>query len=371
MELFSSEETLLKDSASGFMAENASVQALRDLRDQKEALGFNQELHKTLADMGWFGMLLPEDAGGYDFGHRAAGLVAEEMGRNLTASPFLSTAVLSAIALRQSGGEHLSEWGPKIATGDAVIALAIDEGAKHNPSRIKATAESDGNGFILNARKRAVFDGYNADRLIVVAKTGEDTGLFLVDPSAAEVAVERNAMLDSRNAANIQISNLHLDGKDLLCPLDKGATVLEATLRSGRSIAASEQLGVAREVAERTTAYLNERKQFGVPIGMFQALQHRMADLYCQIEQTASLISSALRAIDTTSDKAETLSRAAKAKVAKVSRVATEEAVQMHGGIGMTDEVDVGLFMKHDRVLTEMLGDSAHHIDFLLKTRGL
>ncbi len=371
MELFSSEETLLKDSAAGFMSEHAPVQALRDIRDQKKALGFNQQLHKTLADMGWFGMLLPEDAGGYDSGHRAAGLVAEEMGRNLTASPFLSTAVLSAVALRQSGGEHLREWGPKIATGDVVIALAIDEGAKHNPSRIKATAEPDGNGFILNARKRAVFDGYNADRLIVVAKSGDETGLFLVDPSAAEVEIERNAMVDSRNAANIQITNLHLDGKDLLCPLEQGAAVLEATLRSGRAIAASEQLGVAREVAERTTAYLGERKQFGVPIGMFQALQHRLADLYCQIEQTASLISAAQRAIDTTSDSSDELTRAAKAKVAKVSRIATEEAVQMHGGIGMTDEVDIGLFMKRDRVLTEMLGDSAHHVDALLKKRGL
>ncbi|KZL18255.1 Acyl-CoA dehydrogenase [Pseudovibrio axinellae] len=371
MELLNSEETLLKESAAGFMSENAPVQALRDIRDQKQELGFNKELHKTLADMGWFAMLLPEEAGGYDFGHRAAGLVAEEMGRNLTASPFLSTAVLSSIALRQSGGDQLAEWGPKIAAGDAVIAFAIDEGAKHSPSRIKATAEPEGNGFILNAKKRAVFDGFNADRLIVVAKSGENTGLFFVDPNAAEIEIERNAMLDSRNAANIQITNLHLDGKDMLCPLEKGAEVLEATLRSGRAIAASEQLGVAREVTERTTQYLMERKQFGIQIGMFQALQHRLADLYCRIEETASLISTALKAIDATADNAEELTRAAKAKAAKVTRVATEEAVQMHGGIGMTDEVDIGLFMKRDRVLTEMLGDSAHHIDFLLRKRGL
>lgn len=371
MELFSSEETLLKDSAAGFMSEKAPVRALRKIRDTKQALGFNQQLHKSLADMGWFGMLLPEDAGGYDFGHRAAGLVAEEMGRNLTASPFISTAVLSAIALRKSGSDHLAEWGPKIAAGEAVIALAIDEGAKHNPSRIKATATPDGNGFTLNARKTAVFDGYNADRLIVVAKVGDETGLFLVNPAAHAVETQRSVMLDSRNAANIQINNLHLDGKDLLCPLDKGAEVLAATLRSGRAVAAAEQLGVAREMAERTVAYLGERKQFGVQIGLFQALQHRMADLYCRIEETASLISAALRAIDANADNADLLSRAAKAKAAKVSRCATEEAVQMHGGIGMTDEVDVGLFMKHDRVLTEMLGDSAHHIDFLLSQKGI
>ncbi len=371
MELFNSEEALLKDSAAGFMSENAPVQALRNIRDRKAPLCFNKELHKSLADMGWFGMLLPEEAGGYDFGHRAAGIVAEEMGRNLTASPFLSTAVLSAVGLRHASGDHLSEWGPQIASGDAVIALAIDEGAKHNPVRIKATAKPDGNGFILNAKKRAVFDGFNADRLIVVAKAEDQTALFIVNPTASEVMVERSSMLDSRNAANIEITNLHLDGKDLLCPLEKGDDALRAMLRSGRAVAASEQLGIAREVTERTTTYLNERKQFGVPIGMFQALQHRMADLYCQIEETSSLVSASLRAIDTTQDSADILSRAAKAKVAKVARTATEEAVQIHGGIGMTDEVDIGLFMKRDRVLTEMLGDCAHHIDFLLRNRGL
>ena len=371
MEILNEDHRMVAEAAAGFLAQSHPVGAFRVLRDSGTDLGYDRAILSEMAELGWMGILLPEAMGGADFGFRAAGLIAEEMGRNLTAAPFLSTAILAATILRKAGGPVAEQWGPRIAAGDAVIALALDEGAKHRPDRIATKADLDGDGYVLNGRKVFVVDAFGADRLIVVALVNGAPALFWVDPAQGGVSVSAQVLLDHRNAAVVTLESVRLSADALLAEGQVAGEALAAALAAGRAVAASEQLGVARAAAETTSEYLRTRKQFGTLIGRFQALQHRAADLYCEIEQTASLVAAALNALDSGADNADALSRAAKAKAATTGRQATEEGVQMHGGIGMTDDLDLGLFMKRDRALTEFLGDAGYHTNWLLQQRGL
>ena len=371
MEKLSEDHAMVAEAAAGFLAQNHPVAAFRALRDSGAPLGYDRAIVGQMAGMGWMGVVLPEDLGGVNFGHRAAGLIAGAMGRNLTAAPFLSTAVIGASVLKHAGGPVAESWGPKLAAGEAVVALAMEEGAKHRPDRIATEARREGDGFVLNGRKSFVVDGVGADRLIVVATLDDAPALFWVDPTAAGVTVVPQVLLDHRNAALVTFEGVGLDGAAMIAGRENAGAVLAAALAAGRAVTAAEQLGVARAAAEATFDYLRTRKQFGMLIGSFQALQHRAADLYCAIEQTDSLVAAALNALDRGADEGEALSRAAKARAALVGRQATEEGVQMHGGIGMTDEMDLGLFMKRDRALSEFLGDAGHHTDWLLRQRGL
>lgn len=369
MEILNEDLTLLRDSARGYLAENHPVTVFRALRDTGRTSA--DAIASELAALGWMGILLPENLGGADFGCRAAGLIATELGHNLTAAPFLSTAILSATALRACGGEVLASWGCKMAAGEAIIALAMDEGAKHRPERIDTHLDGAEGGFILTGRKSMVVDGNAADRLIVTAKHDDELVLLWVDPSASGVFVTPQITLDMRDVALVQFDNVALGSEAILAKGTAAEAALSQTLMVGRSIVAAEQLGVAQAVADQTLAYLKTRTQFGIEIGRFQALQHRAAHLYGELEQSASLIAAALSAIDDGDDTAEALSRAAKAKTARTGQLAAEEGVQMHGGIGMTDEMDLGFFMKRDRALAETLGDAGVHTDWLLRARGL
>ncbi|TCK99984.1 acyl-CoA dehydrogenase [Shimia isoporae] len=371
MEILNEDMGMVAESASGLLAKSHPITTFRALRDSGSTLGYDKAILGEMAEMGWMGIVLPEEVEGADFGFRAAGLIAEEMGKNLTAGPFISTAVLSATLLRHAGGEALAQWGPRIAGGEAVIALALEEGAKHRPKSIATTASKGADGFTLNGRKSFVVDGVEADRLIVVAKDGDSLVLALVDPQIAGVSVTSQVMLDHRNAAVVSLDDVKVPLESVIAEGESAEEALNAALQAGRAVAAAEQLGVAKAAAEQTFEYLRTRKQFGVLIGMFQTLQHRAADLYCELEQTSSLVAEALVALDQGREDADALTRAAKAKAARVGRQATEEGVQMHGGIGMTDEMDLGLFMKRDRALAEFLGDAGHHTEWLLRHRGL
>lgn len=371
MEILIEDMQMLRDSAAKYLADHQPVAAFRALRDANDPLGYSPDALREMADLGWMGLILPEENGGAVFGYRAAGLIAEEIGRNLTAVPFLSTAILAATVMRGCGGDVLARWGEKLATGECVVALAMDEGAKHRPQRIKTQANRTADGFELAGQKTFVIDGIGADRLIVTAMLDGELALFWIDPDNAAVTLRPMGLLDHRNAAVVQFDSVKLAADALMAKGDQAELIMAKALCAGRLIVAAEQLGIARECARHTGEYLQTRKQFGVVIGTFQVLQHRAADLYCEIEQTASLIASALIALDRGDEAAEKLSRAAKAKAAKTARQATEEAVQMHGGIGMTDELDLGLFMKRERVLSELLGDRGCHVEWLLRDRGL
>ncbi|CUH52638.1 acyl-CoA dehydrogenase family protein [Shimia marina] len=369
MEVLSEDHKLIAEAAQGFLKAGHGVEAFRALRDAGDDK--NAALRSEIAGMGWMGILLPEAVGGVDFGYRAAGLIAEAMGRNLTISPFLSSAILAATVLRAVGGTALQHWGPRLAEGQVTMALALEESTKHRPDRIATTLAETASGLRLTGRKGFVVDGGAADRLIVVAKQGGACVLVLVDPAADGVVVTEQFMLDHRNAATVAFEDVALAQADVLAMGAEAEAALAQALAAGRAVAAAEQLGVAKAAADQSFDYLRTRKQFGVLIGQFQALQHRAADLYCELAQADSLVAAALNALDAGSDDSELLTRAAKAKLARVGRQATEEGVQMHGGIGMTDAMDLGLFMKRDRALSEFLGDAGHHTDWILRHRGI
>ena len=363
------DEVMMRDMAQGFFSEKAPVTALRELRDNRDETGFDRKLWSEMAAQGFAGIVVPEEHGGVDMGYLAAGLVAEQMGRNLTASPFLSTSILAATALKHGTDEQKSAWLPKIAAGETVIALALDEGVKHNPRGTTTTAVPSGNGFKLNGAKAMVVDGHVADVVIVVARTSGDEGdadglsLFLVDPKTAGISTERTIMVDSRNAARIDLDNVEVSGDALLGTLDGGMEVLNSVMAAGRGIAAAELLGAGAQAFEDTVAYIKERKQFDSIIGEFQALQHRSSHLYSELEIARSAVIGALTSLDAGDENAEQYCAMAKAKLGSVAKLASQEGVQMHGGVGMTDEYNIGLFMKRIRVLQELMGDAHYHMN--------
>lgn len=363
------DEVMMRDMAQGFFTEKAPVKALRELRDTRDETGFDRGLWSEMAAQGFAGIVVPEEHGGVDMGYMAAGLVAEQMGRNLTASPFLSTAILAATALKHGSEDQKAAWLPKIAAGETIVSLALDEGVKHNPRGTSTTAEPSGNGFKLNGSKAMVVDGHVADMMIVAARTSGEEGdpegisLFLVDPKTTGISTERTIMVDSRNAARIDLDNVEVAGDALLGSLDGGMEVLDGVLAAGRGIAAAELLGAGAQAFEDTVAYIKERKQFGTIIGEFQALQHRSSHLYSEMELARSAVFGALSSLDAGDEKAGQYCAMAKAKLGSVAKLVSQEGVQMHGGVGMTDEYDIGLFMKRIRVLQELMGDAHYHMN--------
>jgi alkylation response protein AidB-like acyl-CoA dehydrogenase len=371
------EQSMLRDSARGLIGDKAPVAHLRQLRDGKDATGFSRDLWRAFAEMGFSGLLVPEQFGGSGLGCVEAGVVMEEIGRTLMPSPFLSTAVLAASALSRGGSDaQKSQYLPRISGGSLLAALAIDEGAKHRPLQTGMQAVRAGNGFRLAGDKAFVVDGHTADLLIVVARTagaaGEREGLtlFLVDSKAKGIATERTAMVDSHNAARIAFDNVEVTADGVLGEVDQGGALLEGLLNVGRGAVAAEMVGLSEEAFGRTVGYLKERKQFGKLIGEFQALQHRAAELYIEIEITRAAVLKALQALDGNFEKAGAAVAVAKARAGSTATLAVQEGVQMHGGMGMTDQFDIGFFMKRARVCQELFGDANFHADQLARMKN-
>lgn len=371
------EQQMLKDAAKRFMYESAPVSQLRALRDNEDATGFSRELWQGMVEMGFVGTLIPEALGGSQFGYVGMGQVSEQAGRNLSASPLLSTAVGGVAALLLAGSnDQQHALLPKVAAGELLLSLAVDETPRHNPSQVSTRLESKGDGFVLNGRKQFVIDGHVADKLIVSARSsGADSerdgiSLLLVDRTAAGVEVERVSMADSRNAALVTFTDVAVAASDLLGEAGKGFDALELTLDVVNGQLAAELLGLSLEAFERTVAYLQERKQFGVTLSSFQGLQHRCAHLFSELELVKSVVLKALMALDEGDEDASMLVSLAKAKASEVAELATNEAVQMHGGMGMTDEFDIGLFMKRARCVQALFGDFRYHANRFALLRG-
>ena len=363
------EQTMLRDTARQFVGETAPVSHMRALRDAQDEAGFSRDLWKQFAEMGFTSILIPESDGGLGLGHVEAGVVLEEIGRNLTPSPLLPT--FGAVEALKTGSAALRQaWFPKIASGDAIATLAIDEGAKHRPDAIALKAERAGNGFQLTGGKSFVPLGHVADLIVVAARTGNGVTLFAVEKGAAGLGATPERLADSSIAARLSFDGVEVDADAVIGEVDQGAAPLGRILSAGRAAASAELLGVGGGAMDMTLGYLRERKQFGLPIGSFQALQHRAAHLYSEMEVARAAVLKAQQALDAGEPDAERAALVAKAMTGLAVTLAVQEGVQMHGGIGMTDEYDIGFYMKRQRVLAEMFGDANFHADKIARAAG-
>lgn len=373
------DQLMLQQSARDFCREQAPVAVLRSMRDNQDPHGYPTELWQAMVELGWAGMAIPEAYGGFEFGYSGLGLVLEETGRTLVPTPLVSTVLLSATLINLVGNdEQKAELLPGIASGDTVMALALEETAIHNPLHIELKAVKTGSGYILNGSKEFVLDAHVADQIIVVGRTDGETGeqdgisLFVVDTVSQGIEVQKLNMVDSRNAGNITFTDVEVPEDALLGQEGKGWPALSRTLDIGRIGLAAEMLGGIQEVFERTVEYMKQRTQFGVQIGAFQALQHRAAIMYSEIELCKSLVLKALYELDRGEDAEDlpALASMCKAKLSEVYMLVSNEGVQMHGGIGMTDEFDLGFFLKRARVAQQTLGDANYHRDRYASLRG-
>jgi acyl-CoA dehydrogenase len=366
--ILNEEQTMLKDSAKDFCTNNTPIAQLRTLRDDANVDGFDRDSWKSMVDLGWAAIPWGEEHGGLAFGYKGLGVVTEETGRTLTASPLFASVWVGGTLVNLGGSDaQKSELLPKIATGEILLALALEESHRHNPYAIATTATASGDGFTIDGNKTFVLDGHVADQLIVAARTSGDgrdgITLFLVDASADGVTVTRTLMADSRNASNIELAGVSVSADAVIGGVDGGADILDPALDIARIGIAAEMLGSLQECFERTVEYLKERKQFGVAIGSFQALKHRAANMFCEIELSKSCVLEALTALDEGRD-AEEISKLAsltKAKVGETFNLVSREGIQMHGGIGMTDEFDIGFFIKRAAVTEQTFGDVNFH----------
>ena len=370
MAVLSEEQTMLRDAAKSWVGEKSPVTALRKLRDSGNADGFDRAAWSEMAEMGWAGILIPEEFGGSGLGYLTLGLVLEETGRTLTASPLVSTALTATTALLLAGSDAQKKaWLPKIVEGKAIAALAVDEGAHHAPAKIALKAAKSGGGWTLSGKKSFVLDGGVADFLIVAARTSgkiaEAGGitLFLVDGNAKGLSRQKLKSVDSRGVANLSFDNVEVGADAVLGSVDQGYGILEATLDRARAGLAAEMLGSATQAFETTLDYLKTRVQFGQLIGTFQSLQHRAAKMYTDLELTRSCVEAALSAIDNNSNDVPQLASLAKAKANEICHLVSNEMVQMHGGIGMTDAHDAGLYLKRARAAEATFGSAAYHRD--------
>ena len=371
--VLSEEQIMLQQSARDFLQKTAPVSMLRAVRDQGKAKAFSEEVWQEMTAMGWPAMIIPEEYGGLGFGYTGMGIVLQETGRTLTASPLFSSGLVAASAfLMLASEQQKSRYLPGIASGEMLCSLAWDETLRYQPDQIACSATHKDGAYLLSGNKLAVIDGMAASHFLVAANVADETGLALFVVPADAAGVSRSAFhaLDTHVLAELQLQDVVLDSESRLGGQSFSIEKLDRLLDIARIGQSAELMGVAAECFERTLVYLRERKQFGVPIGSFQALQHRAAMLYSELELCKSLVLGALQQLDEgLSELAETASLC-KSKLSEIAMLATAEGIQMHGGIGMTDEFEIGFFYKRARIVETLLGDRYFHLDRFATQRG-
>ncbi len=379
------EQEMLARSAREFVAGRSSLRRIRELRDRNDADGFSRDLWREMAALGWLGIVIPEEFGGAGLGYMDQMTVLEQMGRGLMPEPFVSTVLLGTTALLLGGSaaqkkEHL----PKIAAGERLVTVAYQEaGSRYDVRKVATKAAKRSGGWTLSGEKIQVLDGHVADRIVVSARTsgattpGAGTGdagitLFLIAADTPGVTIERQSRIDSRNVALVRLDDVTVADDALLGAVDHGAVLLDRVLDRAAIGLSAEMLGSMQAAFDMTNEYLKTRVQFGVPIGSFQALKHRAAKMYIELELARSAVMGAHRALDEHKDDKTIakLASLAKARCSDAFVLIGNECVQMHGGIGVTDEADIGFFFKRARVAEMTFGDAAWHRDRTAKLEG-
>ena len=368
------QRSMLRDSARSYLGEQQPIAVLRKLRDTQDELGYSPEGWKAFAELGYAGMLVPEAHGGLGLGLTDAALVAEQMGHTLAALPYLSTAVLAATVLGASPNAALqAQWLPRIATADTVLAVATEESPRASDAPLATTAKRQGNGWVLNGSKQLVIDGAAAEALLVAARDADDAASVVwlwVPAGSTGLSVERVVMADAHLTARVQLANVAVGADGVIASGSAGAALLATVRDVGRVMTAAELVGVSDEVFTRTVAYLKERKQFGKLIGEFQALQHRAAEMYCDLELSRATVWAGLQALDNAAEDTPVRAAQAKARASLTANRVALEGVQMHGGMGMTEALDFGLFLKRARVLQVLFGDAHQMLDRMASLKG-
>lgn len=361
MAVLTEEQSMLRDAAKSWVQEKSPVTAFRKVRDSGVEIGYDVAAWNEMAEMGWAGVIIPEEYGGSNFGYLSLGLVLEELGRTLTASPLIASGLGAASALILGGSDaQKSEWLPKLADGSAVGALAVDEGPHHRPDKVEATVS----GGKLTGKKVFVIEGMAANVFVVSAKEGGNIELYLVKADDAGVKRTRLSLADSRGAANVEFNGAAAE------KLSGGAALLEKVLDRVRAGLAAEMLGAANQAFDVTLDYLKTRVQFGQVIGSFQALQHRAAKMFTELELARSAVEAALTAVDNDAPDVPELVSLSKAKMGDTFHLISNEMVQMHGGIGMTDAHDAGFYLKRARAAEAAFGNQAFHRDRYARIQG-
>jgi alkylation response protein AidB-like acyl-CoA dehydrogenase len=365
------DQTILAKTAAAFAADRSPVERVRKLRDTGDPLGYSKELWVEMARLGWTGIAFAEQDGGAGLGMAEVVLVTEALGRCLAPEPFVSSVVLAGQALAIAGSpSQRSDALKSLIAGDTVLALAFHErGSRYDLHRVTTRADKTQAGYRITGAKAQVLGGHGADAFVIVARTSGEAAdargitLLWVPAGARGLRVVRQDLVDGRNAALVELAGVEVPGSAVIGEVDRGADTLDAAVDSATVALCGEMLGGMTEACDRTLAYLKERVQFGVVIGTFQALKHRAARMFVEIELARSAVMAAARAIDERAEHRRALVSAAKARCSDAYVLVANEAIQMHGGIGMTDEHDIGFFIKRARVSEMTFGDAAYHRD--------
>ena len=361
----SEEQAFLKDTAKKFAQEKTPTTHFRQIRDTENPECFDRNIWTEMVAQGWSGILIPEKYGGSNFGLAGIGVVLEELGRTLTPSPLFATSVVCATLINKAGNEsQKKEYLTKIASGDITMAFALEEGPRHQPSSIKLEAEKNKDTFVLNGKKNFVIDGGFANYIIVATKTSDkedESSLFILDKNSKGLNIIPTVMVDHKNSANIEFKNVVVSAENILGSENSAKETIDETLDIARAALSAEMLGGALEAFDITLNYLKEREQFGEKIGSFQALQHRAALMFTELELCKSCVIEALTAFDEGSNDLQRIASLAKSKMGETFFNVSNEGVQMHGGVGVTDEYDIGLYMKRARVAEQTFGNTEYH----------
>ena len=369
--IITEEEKMLKESARELLESKVSIDQFRLLRDENYQ-SFDRSTWNEIIEMGWTSLIIPSKYNGLDFGYVGMGQVLEEMGRKLVKSPLISSILFSATAIRYSDNEKLKiEFLPKLMNGESLMSLAVDEKSYHDPDNINTKATEEKKCYRLNGKKTFVLNGNFSDHLIVLAKIdSKEYGLFLVKSDTLGITIKNRILLDTSTYSEIILNDVLVPKENRLDIKISGMELIKKVLDVSCIGLSAEILGVIMESFELTINYLKEREQFGVKIGSFQSLQHRAAKLFSEIELCKSIVLKALQAIDKDDKNISNYASLAKAKLCKTVKLVTNEAIQMHGGIGVTDDSNIGFYLKKARVLQKIFGDYNYHLDKLAKNKG-